>query len=219
MYFLTVRGESRIWSLSQSSSAIRSSPQVRFSAAIRRINRLTSAATGGRPTGLDFQRQNRRNAARCQPINVAGLTMTNALRQSKKRASLDNTNRSAAVVGAAFFSRSWNKASCLRKNRFSAASAVRLRKPVPQKLMQSETTICNVTLSFESCRKMFSTWQSSHGYPLIRLPDHVFADHNGIAYLGNYIVDKIHRQRYACRVEAPWPRSQILDASMRMSSR
>src|SRR5436190_6745640 len=105
------------------------------------------------------------------------LTMTNALRQSKKRASLDDTNRSAAVVGAAFFSRSWNKASCLRKNRFSAASAVRLRKPVPQKLMQSETTICNVTLSFESCRKMLSTWQSSHGYPLIRLPDHVFADH------------------------------------------
>ena len=177
MYFLTVRGESRIWSLSQSSSVIRSSPQVRFSGAIWRINRLTSAASGGRPTGLDLQRQNRRNAARCQPINVAGLTMTNALRQSKKRASLDNTNRSAAVVGAAFFSRSWNKASCLRKNRFSAASAVRLRKPVPQKLMQSQTTICNVTLSLESCRKMLSTWQSSHGYPLIRLPDHVFADH------------------------------------------
>src|SRR5437764_1661989 len=121
--------------------------------------------------------------ARCQPINVAGLTMTNALRQSKKRASLDNTNRSAAVVGAAFFSRSWNKASCLRKNRFSAASAVRLRKPVPQKLMQSETTICNVTFSFESCRKMLSTWQSSHAYPLIRLPDHVFADHRDAIFV------------------------------------
>src|SRR5689334_4304596 len=79
--------------------------------------------------------------------------------------------------GAAFFLRSWNKASCLRKNRFSAASAVRLRKPVPQKLVQSETTICNVTLSFESCRKMLSTWQSSHSYSLIRLHDHVFADH------------------------------------------
>lgn len=79
-----------------------------------------------------------------------------------------------------FFLASWNKASCLRKNRFSAASAVRLRKPVPQKLMQSETTICNVTLSFESCRKMPSTWQWSHGYPLIRLPDHVFADHTSL---------------------------------------
>src|ERR1700739_1641371 len=67
MYFLTVRGESRIWSLSQSSSAIRSSPQVRFSAAIRRIKHRTSADTAGRPTGFDFQRQKRRNAARCRP--------------------------------------------------------------------------------------------------------------------------------------------------------
>src|SRR5579863_3619015 len=102
MYFLTVRGESRIWSLNQSSSAIRSSPQVRFSAAIRPIKRRTSADIGGRPTGLDFQRQKRRNAARCQPTKVAGLTITKALRQSKKRASLDKTNRSAAVVAAAF---------------------------------------------------------------------------------------------------------------------
>jgi hypothetical protein len=52
--------------------------------------------------------------------------------------------------------------------------------------MQSETTICNVTLSFESCRKMLSTWQSSHGYPLIRLPYHVFADHNANNYLGEF---------------------------------
>jgi len=47
---------------------------------MRRIKRLISAFTGGRPTGLDFQRQNRRNAARCQPITVAGLTITKALR-------------------------------------------------------------------------------------------------------------------------------------------
>jgi hypothetical protein len=38
-----------------------------------------------------------------------------------------------------FFLASLESASCLRKNRFSAATAVRLRKPVPQKLMQSET--------------------------------------------------------------------------------
>jgi hypothetical protein len=106
MYFLIVRGERRICSLSQSSSAIRSSPQVRFSAAIRRIKRRTSADIAGRPTGLDFQRQKRRNAVRCHPIKVAGLTITKALRQSKKRASLDKTNRSAAAVAAAFFSRS-----------------------------------------------------------------------------------------------------------------
>ena len=162
MYLPTVRGESRTWSFRKSSSAIRSSPQVGFSAVIRRISRLTSAETGGLPTGLDFQRQNRRNAVRCQAIRVAGFTITKALRQSKRRASFENTKRSAAVVGAAFFSRSWNKASCLRKNRFSAAKAVRLRKAAVQKRRQSETTVCNVSLSFESCWKMLSTWQSSH---------------------------------------------------------
>jgi hypothetical protein len=102
MYFLAVRGETRICSLSQSSSAIRSSPQVRFSAALRRIKRRTCVDIAGRSTGFDFQRQKRRKAARCQPINVAGLTITKAPRQSKKRASLDNTNRSAAVVGTDF---------------------------------------------------------------------------------------------------------------------
>src|SRR3954470_19125930 len=38
--------------------------------------------------------------------------------QSNRRAGLENTKRSAAVAGTAFFSRSWNKASCLRRNRF-----------------------------------------------------------------------------------------------------
>src|SRR3982751_202911 len=58
-------------------------------------NSLTAAVTGGLPTGLDFQRQNRRNALRCQPIKVAGFTISNALRQSNQRASLQNTNLSA----------------------------------------------------------------------------------------------------------------------------
>jgi hypothetical protein len=127
------------------------------------IKRRTSAEITGRPIGLDLQRQNRRNAARCQPIRVAGLTITKALRQLKKRASLDRTNRSAALVGTAFFSRSLNSARCLRRNRFSAARAVRARKPATQKLAQSEKRICNVTLSFRSCRRMLSTSQSSHG--------------------------------------------------------
>jgi hypothetical protein len=78
---------------SEKRSAIRSSPQVRFSAAIRRIKRLTSADIAGLPTGLDFQRHKWRSAARCQPIKVAVLTITKALRQPKKRASLDKTNR------------------------------------------------------------------------------------------------------------------------------
>jgi hypothetical protein len=86
-YLPTVRGESRIWSFSKSSSAIRSSPQVGFSAAMRRIKPLTSADTCGRSTGRDFQRQKRRKAARCQPIKVDGLTMTNALSPDSRRGS------------------------------------------------------------------------------------------------------------------------------------
>src|SRR3954451_4853028 len=81
---------------------MRCSPQVGFSAAKRRINSLTSAVTGGLPTGLDFQRQKRRNALRCQPIKVAGLTISKGLRQSNQRANLENTNLLAGVVGIAF---------------------------------------------------------------------------------------------------------------------
>lgn len=40
---------------------------------------------------------------------------------------------------------------CLRKNRFSAGSAVWLRKAAAHSLRPSEMTICNVTLSFKSC--------------------------------------------------------------------
>src|SRR5205085_9221698 len=76
LYLATVRGESRICSFNNSSSAMRCSPQVGFSAAKRRIKSLTPAVTGGLPTGLDFQRQNRRNALRCQPIKVADLTIS-----------------------------------------------------------------------------------------------------------------------------------------------
>jgi hypothetical protein len=87
MYFLTVRGEGRTWSLSQSSSTIRSSPQVRFSAAIRRIKRRTSADIGGRPTmihslssarsGLLTERQRcyyrRRTQSGCELTTTVGL--------------------------------------------------------------------------------------------------------------------------------------------------
>src|SRR4051812_30706127 len=118
---------------------MRCSPQVGFSAAKRRIKPLTSAVTGGLPTGLDFQRHKRRNALRCQPIKVAGLTISNALRQSNQGASLENTNLSAGVVGIAFFSRSRNRANCLRKNKFSAARAVRRRHRAAKKLKPSLT--------------------------------------------------------------------------------
>jgi hypothetical protein len=102
---------------------------------------LTSAVTGGLPAGLDFQRQNKRNALRCQPIKVAGLTISNALRESNQRASLENTNLSAEVVGIAFFSRSRKRANCLRKNKFSAASVVRQRDAAAKKLKPSPTIV------------------------------------------------------------------------------
>jgi hypothetical protein len=95
---------------------------------------------------------------------MAGLRITNALRQSSKHASLESTNRSAAVVGLALFWRSWNRASCFRRNRFSAASALRLRKTATQKLAQSETMISKATVSLESCRNRLRTSQSSHTY-------------------------------------------------------
>jgi hypothetical protein len=55
-----------------------------FSAAMRRIKDLTSIQICGRPTALDLQRQRRQTAVRCQPTRVAGLTIINPQRQSKK---------------------------------------------------------------------------------------------------------------------------------------
>jgi len=85
MYLRTVRGETRIPSLSSSSLAIRSSPHRRFSIAILRISARNSFGMGGRP-GRHFNRQNNRQPARCQRIIVAGCTTTSALRQSNSLA-------------------------------------------------------------------------------------------------------------------------------------
>jgi hypothetical protein len=77
--------------------------------------RLHSTGAGGLPTDLDFQRQKRRNASRCQLMRVAGLTITKGLRHSKRRASLDKTKRSAAAVALGFFSCSRNTAELFRQ--------------------------------------------------------------------------------------------------------
>src|SRR5215472_18291091 len=65
-YLPTVRGETRMVSFSFNSLAIRSSPQVRFSAAISRISLRRSLGIPGLPGSRDFQRQRRRNPMRCQ---------------------------------------------------------------------------------------------------------------------------------------------------------
>src|SRR3954462_16003317 len=154
---------------------MRCSPQVEFSAAKRRIKALISAVTGGLPTGLDFQRQKRWNALRCQPIKVAGLTISNALRQSNQRASLENTNLPAGVVGIAFFSRSRNRANCLRKNRFSAARAVRRRHTEAKKLKPSLTIVGRFRTILESRVKTLNIVQSSHGNSAILHADRILA--------------------------------------------
>ena len=65
-------------SLSWSSSAIRASPQIGFSAAILRMSCRRLFGSRGRPRGLDFHRQNRRNPFRCQRMKVSGLTTSSA---------------------------------------------------------------------------------------------------------------------------------------------
>src|SRR5919199_6170378 len=116
-----------------------------------------------------------RNALRCQPIKVAGLTISNALRQSNQLASLDNTNLSAGVVGIAFFSRSRNRASCLRKNKFSAGRAVRRRDAAAKKLKPSLTIVRRFRTILAIRVNTLNIVQSSHGNPLILEADRVFA--------------------------------------------
>ena len=71
----TVRGEIWMPSLSNSSLAMRSSPQDGLSRTMARMSARNSAGIRGRP-GRDFQRQNRRNPAPCQPMKVFGVTFT-----------------------------------------------------------------------------------------------------------------------------------------------
>src|SRR5215831_5889163 len=60
-YLPTVRGETRMVSFRFNSLAIRSSPQVGFSAAISRRSLRRSLGIRGLATGRDFQRQRRWN--------------------------------------------------------------------------------------------------------------------------------------------------------------
>src|SRR5215831_19080589 len=124
-YFSTVRGETRIPSFSFSSLAMRSSPQVAFSAAISRISRRRSLGRRGRPMGLDFQRQNSRNPWRCQRMSVDALTFTSASRHGNMRLKVAIIQRVESLARRGLTWRSWKSASCLRRKRFSAASARR----------------------------------------------------------------------------------------------
>ena len=97
-YRRTVRGETRMPSLRSNSLAIRSSPQLGLSRSIARISALRFLGSGGRPRRRDFHRHNIRRAVRCHVMNVSGLTITRAHRQSKNRASVIIGKRVAGVV-------------------------------------------------------------------------------------------------------------------------
>src|SRR5437660_6096789 len=70
----------------------------------------------------------RRDPLRCHRIKVSGLTTVRASRQSKTLARWASAKRIELVALRGFFCRSAYRASCLRRNRFSAASAEEDRK-------------------------------------------------------------------------------------------
>jgi hypothetical protein len=127
-YVPTFRGETRIPNFSDSSWAILFSHPVAFSRAIRSTNSRRSFGTAGRPGLRDFHRQKTLNAVRCHPTEVSGFTTTNTSRQSKNFASPAIARRIEAVVRRGLILRSWNEASCFRRNRFSATRATRSKR-------------------------------------------------------------------------------------------
>ena len=100
----------------------RSSPQVGLFVAISAISLCKCSGTRGRPRDRDFHFQNRRKPLRCQRINVSGLTIVRASRQSNRRESRANVKRLGSVASRGFTFRSTK--SRLRRNRFSAATTV-----------------------------------------------------------------------------------------------
>ena len=74
MYRLTARGDTRIPSFTRSSAASRSSPHVRFAAAIVAMSCCKSTVIGSRPGARDVQCQNNRNPFRCHQMSVSGCT-------------------------------------------------------------------------------------------------------------------------------------------------
>jgi hypothetical protein len=124
-YFRTVRGETRIPSFSFNSFAMRSSPQIGFSAAIFQIRSRRSLGKRGLPVGLDFQRQKSRNPLRCQRSSVSGFTLINASRHWNIRLRVAIIHRVESLARRGLTFRSWKSASCFRRKRFSAARALR----------------------------------------------------------------------------------------------
>src|SRR5436305_1932517 len=91
------------------------------------------------------------------------------------RSQLGEYNLSAGVVGIAFFSRSRNRANCLRKNNFSAAGAVRRRHTAAKKLKPSLTIARRFRTILERRVKTLNIVQSSHANSINSDSDRIFA--------------------------------------------
>jgi hypothetical protein len=115
---------------------MRSSPQVGFSIATRRMSLRSSSGMGGRP-GRDFQRHRSRHPARCHRIIVSGRTITRAERQSKSREMNASDARATASTRLGLMPRSRYSPSCRRRRRFSASTDRRDRKEKMAKLTRS----------------------------------------------------------------------------------
>ena len=135
--------------LQQEIDAIRSSPHEGLLLTMLAISCRSSWGIRGRPA-RDFHFQNSRNPFRCHRIRVSGLTMVKACRHSKNVASSAMVKRTASVARLGLFFRSRYKASCFRRNRFSAASALRERSPVLNTVTRSSDTRREVNKNFES---------------------------------------------------------------------
>ena len=157
-----VRGEIRIPIFNRSSFAIGSSPQVQLFVAISAINFRTATGTRGRPLDRDFHFQNKRNPFRCQRIRVSGFTTNSASRHSKNLESLAIVKRIASLARRGFCFRSTYRASCLRRNKFSAASVTGERRVSWSKLRTSKEHVKGAPHQFRKSKKTRHRTTGSH---------------------------------------------------------
>ena len=124
---------------------------------ISRISLRRSLGICGLPTGRDFQRQRRRKPLRCQRMKVSGWTFTRAPRQENMCPRMTIISRVESLARCGFSVRCWNKASCLRRERFSPASARRDRETSTRRRTRSHATKDSVV------RLCVSSWKTEPG--------------------------------------------------------
>jgi hypothetical protein len=134
-------------------------------------------------SGREFHFQNNRKPLRCQRINVSGSTTVRAFRQSNMRESCVSVNRMPSVAPRGRTLRSTKNPSCLRRNRFSAATAARERKQVRPNAITSAETASMPSASIATARngrliERIPTFYEEPGH-IAGKPDLLFADHTG----------------------------------------